>query len=145
MNNINDIGAKYLASALGSGAQPFTKLCIRNCNISQIGGINIVQSLLYDRGLCNLALDNNPLNLDVAILLHTMLKINQNITYISIHNCNFPNKMINFLGKVAVYNKYNKRSKLDYIDVEELYDELEKENISEELKLEEEEVGNVNY
>lgn len=139
MNNINDIGAKYLASALGSGIQPFTKLWVRNCKISEIGGINIVQSLLYDQGLQDLALDNNPLTSEVAILLHTVMRKNQNITYLSVHNCNFSNNMTNFLGSVATYNKYNKRSKLNYIEVEELYDKLEKEDISEELIIEEEE------
>lgn len=146
MNNINDIGAKYLASALGSGTGPFTKLWVRNCNISEIGGVNIVQSLAYDRGLRDLALDNNPLTSEVAILLHTVMRTNQNITYLSVHNCNFSNNMTNFLGSVATYNKYDKRSKFNYADFEDLYDELEKENVSEELKIEEEEDDvDVNY
>ncbi|XP_060875831.1 dynein regulatory complex subunit 5-like [Metopolophium dirhodum] len=132
MNNISDIGAKYLASALASGVQPLTKLRVRNCNITEIGGINIAQSLAYDRGLRALEIDNNPLTLEVAIALHTTLKTNLNIAYISIQNCNFPQSITNFLSRVAFYNRHGKRSELIYVDLEYLCydDDVEQENIS---------------
>jgi len=132
MNNISDIGAKYLASALASGVQPLTKLRVRNCNITEIGGLNIAQSLAYDRGLRALEIDNNPLTLEVAIELHTTMKTNLNITYISIQNCNFPQSITNFLSRVAFYNRHGKRSELIYADLEYLCydDEVEQENIS---------------
>lgn len=132
MNNISDIGAKYLASALASGVQPLTKLRIRNCNITEIGGLNIAQSLAYDRGLRALEIDNNPLTLEVANALHTTLKTNLNIMYISIQNCNFPQSITNFLSRVAFYNRHGKRSELIYVDFEYLCyddDEVEQENI----------------
>ncbi|XP_022173698.1 uncharacterized protein LOC111036106 [Myzus persicae] len=132
MNNINDIGAKYLASALASGVQPLTKLRIRNCTITEIGGLNIAQSLAYDCGLRALEIDNNPLTSEVAIALHTTLKTNLNIEYISIQNCNFPQSITNFLSRVAFYNRHGKRSELIYTDFEYLcYDEdVEEENYS---------------
>jgi len=132
MNNISDIGAKYLASTLASGVQPLTKLRIRNCNITEIGGLNITQSLEYDCGLRALEIDNNPLTLEVAIALHTTLKTNLNIAYISIQNCNLPQSITNFLNRVAFYNRYGKCSELIYVDFEYLcYDEdVEEENIS---------------
>lgn len=132
MNNISDIGAKYLASALASGVQPLTKLRVRNCNITEIGGLNIAQSLAYDRGLRALEIDNNPLTLEVAIALHTTLKTNLNIEYISIQNCNFSQSITNFLSRVAFYNRHGKRSELIYVDIEYLSDDedVEQENIS---------------
>lgn len=131
MNNISDIGAKYLASALASGVQPFTKLRIRNCNITEIGGLNIAQSLAYDHGLRALEIDNNPLTLEVAIALHTSLKTNLNIEIISLQNCNFSQNITNFLSRVGFYNKHNKRSAFNYLDFEYLYDEIkEEDNIS---------------
>ncbi|XP_025208048.1 uncharacterized protein LOC112603603 [Melanaphis sacchari] len=130
MNNIKDIGAKYLASALASGVEPFTKLRVRNCNITEIGGLNIAQSLAYDRGLRALEIDNNPLTLEVAIALHTSLKTNWNIAYMSVQNCNFSQNITNFLSRVAFYNKHKKRSEFIYLDFEYLYDEMKEENIS---------------
>lgn len=137
MNNISDIGAKYLASVLASGVQPLTKLRIRNCNITKTGGLNIAQSLAYDCGLRVLEIDNNPLTLDVAIALHTTLKTNLNVTYISIQNCNFPQNITKFLNSVAFYNRHGKRSELIYVDIEYLcYDEdLEEENILQEEEI----------
>lgn len=132
MNRINDIGAKYIASALASGVQPFTKLRIRNCNISEIGGMNIIQSLAYDRGLRTLEIDNNKLSLDVADELHKTMKMNSNITYLSTQNCDFPEKITNFLRNVAFHNRYDKRSDLTYVDIEDLYDKDNKENVSQE-------------
>ncbi|XP_060835278.1 uncharacterized protein LOC132918176 [Rhopalosiphum padi] len=140
MNNISDIGAKYLASALASGVQPFTKLRVRNCNITEIGGLNIAQSLAYDRGLRALEIDNNPLTLQVAIALHTSLKTNFNIVYISIQNCNFSQNITNFLSRVAFYNKHKKRSEFIYLDFEYLYDEIKEENISFEEEMMESEI-----
>lgn len=131
MNNISDIGAKYLASALASGVQPLTKLRIRNCNITKIGGLNIAQSLAYDCGLRVLEIDNNPLTLEVAIALHTTLKTNLNITHISIQNCNFPQSITKFLNNVAFYNRHGKRSEFIYVDIEYLFndEDVEEENI----------------
>ncbi|XP_015371489.1 PREDICTED: uncharacterized protein LOC107167101 [Diuraphis noxia] len=131
MNNISDIGAKYLASALASGVQPLTKLRIRNCNITKIGGLNIAQSLAYDCGLRVLEIDNNPLTLEVAIELHTLLKTNLSITHFSIQNCDFPQSITKFLNSVAFYNRHGKRSEFIYVDIEYLcYDEdVEGENI----------------
>lgn len=129
MNNISDMGARYLASCLASGVQPFTKLLVRNCSITEIGGVNIAQSLGIDRGLRALEIDNNPLTLEVAIALHTTLKTNFNIAYLSVQNCNFSQSITNFLSRVAFYNRYNKRSELVYVDFEDLYD-VEEENIS---------------
>lgn len=106
-----------------SEVQPFTKLKIRNCNITEIGGMVIAKSLAYDRGLCTLKIDNNPLNMEVAIALHTVMKTNFNITDLSTLNCNFSYKMTNFLRSVAYYNRYIKRSELNYIDLFELKDE----------------------
>jgi len=118
------MGAKYLASALASGVQPFTKLWIRHCNITKIGGLSIAQSLAYDRGLFTLEIDENPLNMEVAIALHTVMKTNQNITYLSIQNCNVSNKMTNFLTSVAFCNRHRKCSNFDYVNVADLYDEI---------------------
>lgn len=134
MNNIGDMGAKYLASALASKVQPFTKLSIRSCNITEIGGLKIVQSLTYDRGLHTLEMDNNPLSLEVVIALHKMLETNFIISQLSTHNCNFPVKMSNFLRRVVFYNRYKKRSKFIYENIDDLYDSKE-EIISEEKKL----------
>lgn len=134
MNNIGDMGAEYLASALASKLKPFTKLLIRSCNITKNGGLKIVQSLAYDRGLNTLEIDNNPLSLEVSIALHEMFKTNFIISHISTHNCNFPVKMSNFLRRVAFYNQYQKRSEFIYVNIEDLYDS-EEEIISEEKKL----------
>lgn len=130
MNNITDTGARYLASALASGCQPFTKLRIRTCNISEVGGINIVESLAYDQGLRALELDNNPLTLKVGIALHAALKTNLNIEYLSTQNCEFPASMAQFFNTVAYYNRHNKRIMLNYVNIEDLYDEIEEVNIS---------------
>lgn len=138
MNNIGDIGAKYLASALASGVQPFTKIRIRNCNITEIGGINLVKSLTYDRGLSSLELDNNPLTLEVAISLHTVLKTNFNITYVSTWNCNFPTKLANFLRNVTFHNRHDTRSKFDYVGIDDLCDDVEEENVFHEESLDQE-------
>lgn len=124
MNEIGDFGSKYLASALASGVRPFTKIRIRNCSITEVGGINFIQSLAYDRGLSSLELDNNPFTREVAVSIHKMFKTNLNIVYISTQNCNFPTKMTNFLRNVAFHNRYNKRSKLNYVDVVDLYDNV---------------------
>lgn len=121
MNRINDIGAKYLASTLTSGLQPFTKLQIRYCNISEIGGMDIVQSLAYDRGLLALEIDNNELSLKVAIALHEIMKTNTNITRLSTLNCSFPENISNFFRNVAFHNRYNKHSQLTYTNIDDLY------------------------
>lgn len=132
MNRINDIGGKYLASALASGVQPFTKLRIRNCNISEIGGMNIVQSLQYDRGLRALEMDCNKLSLEVAVALHATMKTNFNIVNLSTHRCNFPETITNFLRNVGYHNRYGKRSELTYVDIDDLFNEVDAEIVSEE-------------
>jgi Ran GTPase-activating protein (RanGAP) involved in mRNA processing and transport len=132
MNNITDIGARYLASALASGTQPFTKLRIGTCNISEVGGVNIVESLAYDQGLRALEMNNNPLTLKVGIALHAALKTNFNIEYLSTQNCEFPARMAQFFNTIAYYNRNNKRTKLKYLNIEDLYDEIEEENVSSE-------------
>lgn len=124
MNCIADTGAKYLASALASGSQPFTELRIRTCDISEIGGMNIVESLAYDQGLRALEIDNNPLKLRVGVALHAALKTNLNIKYLSTQNCEFPASMAQFFNIVAYYNRRNKRDKLNYVNIESLYDQL---------------------
>ncbi|VVC45608.1 Leucine-rich repeat,Leucine-rich repeat domain, L domain-like [Cinara cedri] len=142
MNNIGDVGAKYLAAVLASGVRPFTNLRVRNCNITEIGGINIVRSLEHDRGLRAMEIDNNPLTLDVAIAFHAMLKTNFNITYLSTQNCNFPETMSIFFNTVAYYNRFDKRSEFEYMDITDLYDDVEdeyilqEENVSQELESE---------
>lgn len=125
MSRINDIGASYLASTLASGLQPFTKLHIRFCNITEIGGMDIVQSLAYDRGLRALDLDNNKLSLKVAIALHETMKTNTNITHLSTLNCGFLENLSNFLRNVAFHNRYNKRSQLTYTDIDHFCRELD--------------------
>lgn len=137
MNRINDVGAKYLASSLASGLQPFTKLQIRFCNISEIGGMDIVQSLAYDRGLSALEIDNNKLSLNVAISLHESMKTNTNITHLSTLNCGFQENISNFLRNVAFHNRYNKRSQLTYTDINDLCNELVTENVTIEVSTEE--------
>lgn len=129
MNSIGDIGAKYLASALASGFEPFSKLHLRNCKILNEGGINIVRSLAYDRGLRGLELDNNQFTVEVAIALHVTMRTNLNIEYLSIQNCNFPEKMTNFLRNVAFYNRHDKRTEFNYIEVEYLFDVVEEEEL----------------
>lgn len=123
LNNINDTGANYLAHALASGVQPFTKLKIRNCDITDNGGMSIVKSLAHDRGLCTLEIDNNSLNMEVATALHTIMKTNYNITDLSTQNCNFSYKMVDFLRSVAFHNRHKNRSKLKYVEVNMLFDE----------------------
>lgn len=93
-----------------------------------------------DRGLHALEIDNNPLTLQVAIALHTSLKTNFNIVYISIQNCNFSQNITNFLSRVAFYNKHKKRSEFIYLDFEYLYDEIKEENISFEEEMIESEI-----
>lgn len=142
MNNIGDVGAKYLAVALASAVRPFTNLRLRNCNITEIGAMNIVQSLGHDRGLRAMEIDNNPLTLDVAIALHAMLKTNFNIEYLSTRNCDFPEKMSDFFNTVAYYNRCGKRSEFEYADITDLYDDdqgeysLQDEGVFEEQKSE---------
>lgn len=143
MNDIGDAGAKYLAAALASGVQPFTTLRLRNCNITEIGGVNIVRSLEHDRGLRAMEIDNNPLTLDVAIALHAVLKNNFNIAYLSTQNCDFPEKMAVFFNAVAYYNRRDKRPEFDYADITDLYDNddegdysLQEEGVCEEQKSE---------
>lgn len=132
MNNINDRGAKHLALALTSGIQPFTKLRIRNCNITEIGGLDIAKSLRRDQGLNTLDIDNNPLNMKVANELHAVLKTNFNIAHLSTENCNFSEKMTEFLRTVVYHNRHKKRFKLNYVDVENLDEETEYESVFEE-------------
>jgi len=115
------MGGRYLASALASGVQPFTKIRVRNCNIAEIGGVNIAQSLAYDRGLSLLQLDNNPFTPNVAVSLYAAFKTNVTVGYISAHNCDFPPKMTNFLRNVAFHNRHGKRSRLDYAEIDDLY------------------------
>lgn len=129
MNNISDIGAKYLASALASGFEPFSKLHLRNCKITNDGGMNIVRSLEYDRGLRGLELDNNPLTTEVAIALHATMRTNLNIEYLSTQNCNFPEHLTNFLRSVAFYNRHDKRPEFKYVGIEDLLDEVEEEEL----------------
>lgn len=121
-----------MALALRSGIQPFNKLRIRNCNITEIGGLDIVKSLRHDQGLNTLDIDNNPLNMKVADELHTVMKTNFNIAHLSIENCNFSEKMTEFLRTVVYHNRHKKRFKLSYIDVENLYEETEYESVFEE-------------
>lgn len=133
-NNIGDMGASYLASGLASNKNPFTKLSVRSCNITKIGGLQIVQSLTYDRGLHTLEIDNNQLSLEVIIALHEMFKTNFIISQLSIHNCNFPEKISNFLRRVAFYNRYHKRSEFTYINIKDLYNNIEEKETSENIK-----------
>lgn len=139
MNDVNDLGAKYLASALASGAQPFAKLRIRSCNITEIGAMHIVKSLAYDRGLSALELDNNRLNMEVAVELHAVMKTNSNIAELSVMNCNFSEKMTGFLRNVAFHNLHGKRSELDYVGADFLYDRVDDETgFEDELSIESE-------
>lgn len=131
MNDINDLGAKYLASALASGVQAFTKLRIRNCNVTEIGAMHIAKSLSYDRGLRTLEMDNNALNMEVAVELHATMKTNFNIAELSVLNCNFPEKITDFLRNVAFHNRHGKRSEFNYVDVEHLYDRANHDSVFE--------------
>lgn len=144
MNNINDLGAKYLASALATEVQPLTELHICECQISELGGMSIVQSLTYDQGLRSLKIDNNPLTLEVAKILHNVMKTNFNIKYLSTQNCSFPEKMISFFNSIAFHNRHNKRSDFIYENFESLFDELEETNTSlEELTVQSENMEEV--
>ncbi|XP_050524932.1 uncharacterized protein LOC126896309 [Daktulosphaira vitifoliae] len=120
MNKICDLGAQYLASAIASGVQPFSALRISNCMITQNGGLKIIESIQYDQGLKILQLDNNFIGLKAGVELHKILIRNTNIEYLSTYNCGLTIKLQKFLAKVAFYNKYKKRSILDYTNIEEL-------------------------
>ncbi|XP_050424584.1 dynein regulatory complex subunit 5-like [Adelges cooleyi] len=146
MNNINDIGAHYLASAIASGMQPFSELRIRNCRITCVGGLSIVHSLEYDQGLQTFQIDNNLVGPEVAVELHKLFRNNTNIKYLSAHNCEFPLKLEKFLERVAFCNLREKRSTLTYLDLEDLItpdyepiinsEELDKNNEEYEIKSE---------